>query len=428
MWKIHCVTVVFLTGINFYLLVKLLHCAEKTNDHNRTSSTEGSSAPSIFGWQYSSQHRHPKLDVQVRGLWKTLQLPEQHQRSENQAGTAGSQVRSNSAGQHENDQRTAETDGKLDSSNLDNLLMPVGRWDDSRKFVVRDFAVTGKQFQSTAVSHNVCLATQSSLDRLHWLGESSDHWRGAISLAIYLDDEEVVIFYKVLSHMRRCHSDLLANIAFHVVSAAGQSMTLSAAFSSTSGGSSSSSSSKSWTETDDGDESSSASAGAQSTPVNCTGPSEALTWLLKERPSLSAKWESGRPYPQNLMRNVARKGCPSHYVLLLDVDVIPSYNMAESLAEFLDQPSVVAHCPKCAFVVPTYELDYSADFPQNKTQLLTLENQGRAQPFHHKAFRYNQFASNLTRYSTLSNSRPFCKSNYVSDSVGPTYFQPFVVM
>jgi N-acetyllactosaminide beta-1,3-N-acetylglucosaminyltransferase len=97
------------------------------------------------------------------------------------------------------------------------------------------------------------------------------------------------------------------------------------------------------------------------------------------------------------MRNVARKGCPSHYVLLLDVDVIPSYNMAESLAEFLDRPSVVAHCTKCAFVVPTYELDYSSDFPQNKSQLLTLENQGRAQPFHHKAFRYNQFASNLTR-------------------------------
>jgi N-acetyllactosaminide beta-1,3-N-acetylglucosaminyltransferase len=243
-------------------------------------------------------------------------------------------------------------------------------------------------------------------------------------LAIYLDDEEVVIFYKVLSHMRRCHSDLLANIAFHVVSAAGQSMTLPAAFSSTSSGgsSSSSSSSKSWTETDDGDEGSSASAaGAQSTSVNCTGPSEALTWLLKERPSLSAKWESGRPYPQNLMRNVARKGCPSHYVLLLDVDVIPSYNMAESLAEFLDQPSVVAHCPKCAFVVPTYELDYSADFPQNKTQLLTLENQGRAQPFHHKAFRYNQFASNLTRYSTLSNSRPFCKSNYSYKRYGRSY-------
>jgi len=396
MWKIHCMTVVFLTGINFYLLVKLLHCAEKTNDHNRTSSTEGSSASSIFGWQYpGQQHRPPQLDVQVRGLWKSLQLPEQH-RTEEQSSGARSQARSRSG--HEDDQpRAAETDAPVDGSALD-LLMPLGRWDDSRSFVIRDFAVTGRHFHSTAVSHNVCLATQSSLDRLHWLGESSDHWRGAISLAIYLDDDEVGIFYKVLTHMRRCHSDLLANIAFHVVSAAGQSMTLPAAFSATfaSSASSGSSSSKTWTEADDGDEGTSASA-AQSTPVNCTGPSEALTWLLKERPSLSAKWESGRPYPQNLMRNVARKGCPSHYVLLLDVDVIPSYNMAESLAEFLDQPSVVAHCTKCAFVVPTYELDYSADFPQNKTQLLTLENQGRAQPFHHKAFRYNQFASNLTR-------------------------------
>jgi N-acetyllactosaminide beta-1,3-N-acetylglucosaminyltransferase len=402
MWKIHCMTVVFLIGINFYLLVKLLHCAEKTSDHNRTSSsTEGSPASSsLFGWQYAGQQRHPLLDVQVRGLWKGLQLPVQHRTEQGSSGGARSPARS---GREED--KAAETEAAMADSSTFDLLMPLGRWDDSRSFVVRDFAVTGKQFHSTAVSHNVCLATQSSLDRLHWLGESSDHWRGAISLAIYLDDEEVGLFYKVLTHMRRCHSDLLANIAFHVVSAAGQSLTLPAAFSATFASSASSSSSSSSssggdsskTETDDGDEGTSASAGHQSTPVNCTGPSEALTWLLKERPSLSAKWESGRPYPQNLMRNVARKGCPSHYVLLLDVDVIPSYNMAESLAEFLDRPSVVAHCTKCAFVVPTYELDYSADFPQNKSQLLTLENQGRAQPFHHKAFRYNQFASNLTR-------------------------------
>lgn len=417
MWKIHCMTVVFLTGINFYLLVKLLHCAEKSNDHNRTSLAESSSS-GIFGW-YPGQHGHSRsqLDVQVKGIWKTLQLAERRTKMQQQHPSAGAKNHFRSSSGNDNEKSWLnEPDVTLDSSTLD---LQLGRWDDSRRFVIRDFAVTGHQFHSTAVSHNVCLATQSSLDRLHWLGESADHWRGAISFAIYLDDEEVSIFNKVLAHMRRCHPDLLANIAFHVISSPGQSTALPAAFPATFAASSGSSG-KSWTETDDGGDNSSFTSTA-----NCTGPSEALTWLLKERPSLSAKWESGRPYPQNLMRNVARKGCPSHYVLLLDVDVIPSYNMAESLVEFLDRPSVAAHCAKCAFVVSTYELDYSADFPQNKSQLLALENQGRAQPFHHKAFRYNQFASNLTRWRQTSETDQVVISHNVTNY--EFFYEPFYI-
>lgn len=105
---------------------------------------------------------------------------------------------------------------------------------------------------------------------------------------------------------------------------------------------------------------------------------------------------AGSVYPQNHMRNVARKGCPSEYVLLLDVDIVPTQGMAQALARFLRRPDV-ERCHRCAYVLPTYELDVSAVLPSNKTQLTALEDAGRAQPFHHKAFRYNQLASNLTR-------------------------------
>lgn len=385
MWKIHCITVLLLTGINIYLLIKLLHCSGKTNDRNQTAGAAENGAPAdgrmvgpagTLSWNHLDHPRHQVDPVEMmKGPWKSLQL---------------TQMATDSL--PDGHRHWPVDDKSAESSNvLNGDLLMLGRWDDSRRFVVRDFALAGKQFHATAVSHNVCLATQSSLDRLHWLGQVADHWRGAISVAVYLDNEEVPIFHRIIRHMRRCHPQLLANIAFHVVSADAQSfpsLPVSATFSS----SSSAFSGKPWTEADDGNDDS-----RPAPSLNCTGPSEALSWLLKERPALSAKWESGRPYPQNLMRNVARKGCPSSYVLLLDVDVIPSFNMAEALAEFLDRPSVAAHCPKCAFVVPTYELDYSAGFPQNKSQLMALENQGRAQPFHQKAFRYNQFASNLTR-------------------------------
>lgn len=335
MWKIHCMTVLLLTGINIYLLIKLLYCAEKSNDRNRTTETpaDGRYAVSAtLGWmrpleRREQQQRHPELDVQVKGPWPVKGLQEGSGRPADAtvesrptaAAAASGGIRSKSFG---DDKSASESDPVLSGD-----LLMLGRWDDSRRFVVRDFALAGKQFHSTAVSHNVCLATQSSLDRLHWIGEAADHWRGAISVAVYLDDEEVAIFHRVIRHMRQCHPELLANIAFHVVSASAQSLppAASAAFSSTFS-SSSAFSGKAWTDatSDEGDD---GSGGGRTTTANCTGPAEALTWLLKERPSLSAKWESGRPYPQNLMRNVARKGCPSTYVLLLDVDVIPSYNM-----------------------------------------------------------------------------------------------------
>lgn len=399
LWKIHCMTVFLLTGVNIYLLIKLFHCAEKNNDRNRTGEplADNNAVPDgpvglapILGWlSYPAGKRHQGVQIKASPQRKSLQLRE----ATGSLSHRETDVTANKSVSGQSQRPSLSIDDKSPAAasmaGLDGRdLLMLGRWDDSRQFIVRDFALTGKQFYTTAVSHNVCLATQSSLDRLHWIAQVADHWRGAISVAVYLDDEEVHIFRRIIRHLRQCHSDLLANLAFHIVSSDIQSL-MTAAFSS-----SLDLTNPFWTGDDRDD-----AAEHSSRPLagNCTGPSEALTWLLKERPSLSAKWESGRIYPQNLMRNVARKGCPSHYVLLLDVDVIPSFNMAESLAEFLDRPSIAAHCPKCAFVVPTYELDYAADFPQNKSQLLTLENEGRAQPFHQKAFRYNQYASNLTR-------------------------------
>ena len=305
MWKIHCMTVLLLTGINIYLLIKLLYCAESSSVRNNLTTLDGRYG--TVGWTRPLERReqrqgHFELDVQFRGPWKNLQRAEGpvlettvESQSSPASGGGGGGVHTKSSA----DDKSSESADVLDGD-----LLMLGRWDDSRRFVVRDFALSGKSFHSTAVSHNVCLATQSSLDRLHWLGETADHWRGAISVAVYLDGEEVAIFRRVIRHMRQCHPDMLANIAFHVVSAAAQSPP--AAFPG-----------KSWTDVTADDQS-----------ANCTGPAEALTWLLKERPSLSAKWESAaRPYPQNLMRNVARKGCPSQYTMLLDIDVIPTFNM-----------------------------------------------------------------------------------------------------
>lgn len=133
---------------------------------------------------------------------------------------------------------------------------------------------------------------------------------------------------------------------------------------------------------------------------NCAKPEQTLNELLKQRTAETKKWRIKYPYPQNFLRNVARKSCQTYYVFLSDVDIIPSTNLnfAEKLDQFLRKPNKCSNSNNlCAYVIPTYELDDRVRFPRNKTDLIRLANKGLARPFHNKVFIYNQFATNFSR-------------------------------
>ena len=104
-------------------------------------------------------------------------------------------------------------------------------------------------------------------------------------------------------------------------------------------------------------------------------------------------WRTTYPYPQNLARNVARKGANTKFSFVLDIDVIPSADSARTLAKFL----AINACPMCAFVIATYELDATAKFPRNKSELLQCVSQKKARPFHQIVFKLNQFATNFSQ-------------------------------
>ena len=89
---------------------------------------------------------------------------------------------------------------------------------------------------------------------------------------------------------------------------------------------------------------------------------------------------------------MARKGANTQFTFGLDIDVIPSADSAITLATFL----AINSCPKCAFVIATYELDESvAKFPANKGELLQYVKENKARPFHQAIFAGNQFAINF---------------------------------
>ena len=102
------------------------------------------------------------------------------------------------------------------------------------------------------------------------------------------------------------------------------------------------------------------------------------------------KWRAKYPFPQNHMRNLARKGSQTNYVFLTDIDIIPSPGLARNLSRFLNTNT----CRKCAYVIPTYEVKSRSKFPRSKEKLKSLIDKRQARLFHQKVFPQNQFATN----------------------------------
>lgn len=127
--------------------------------------------------------------------------------------------------------------------------------------------------------------------------------------------------------------------------------------------------------------------------LNCKHPEAVLADLVSKRSAATSKWRIKNAYPQNHLRNLARKNCQTKYVFLTDVDVVPSFGAAASLDKFL---RTVTCKSMCAYVIPVYEVDKRVPYPQNKSEIVRLANKGLARPFHEKVFIFNQYATNFT--------------------------------
>lgn len=195
------------------------------------------------------------------------------------------------------------------------------------------------------------------------------HWTGPISVGIFaIGDDDLHYTQIYLTYLLHCFPELVAQMAFHLVFArqfAPSSALLDIKLD------------------------------VNLPNYNCDTPDAVLSGLAQKRPLHTQGWRNS-PYPQNHMRNVARKGCQTDYVFLIDVDIIPNFGMADQLNDFL-RLQRNATTEKVAYVIPTFEVDHRALFPKSKADVLNLVQRKLARPFHQKIFIYNQFATNFSR-------------------------------
>ncbi|XP_023944209.1 beta-1,4-glucuronyltransferase 1 isoform X1 [Bicyclus anynana] len=276
----------------------------------------------------------------------------------------------------------------VDDDPIARLDLRLGRWDGSRSYRMFDYATVGDMYAEISANHRVCLATQSSIERLHELLRIAAHWSGPISVAVFVAGDELRLLRAFVTWLSRCRPEVYARMALHVA-----------------------------------------------TPVERPGLHGSMPiWArnckvsplpLRDRRADTVAWRARHPYPQNHLRNLARRNCHTPYVFLVDVDIVPSAGMADALDNFLAK---TPKCPLCAYVVPTYELDKRvATFPANKSELLRLSRNKLAIPFHMKVFIYNQYASNFTRWESSGGNETL--ETHISHNVTnfELLYEPFYV-
>jgi len=78
------------------------------------------------------------------------------------------------------------------------------------------------------------------------------------------------------------------------------------------------------------------------------------------------------------MRNVARRGVFTQYMLVIDVDILPSFGINDGFRNLLS--SLVDN--NTVYIVPAFEMATDSNVPEKKGELLELLKIGRARPFY----------------------------------------------
>ncbi|XP_058479778.1 beta-1,4-glucuronyltransferase 1 [Solea solea] len=128
-------------------------------------------------------------------------------------------------------------------------------------------------------------------------------------------------------------------------------------------------------------------------------------------------------YPNNLLRNVARGGTSSSFVLVIDIDMMPNADLYQQFqAMTLSRESASDE----VFVLPAFEIRHSRKMPTTKPELVQLYQVGEVRPFYEELCPRCQAPTN---YSQWVNSRIRGTSNlevaYTLTWVDP--WEPFYI-
>ena len=251
----------------------------------------------------------------------------------------------------------------------------LGVFDKFRRFQSHMFHVVGKAWSTLSSTRALCMGAQTSVDRLYELVELVKNWSGPMSIAVFVPDIELAVGLRYIQYLRSCNPAIEKQVSFHLI----------------------------YPVEHQGKTSHPDLHGLDEVVGNmdCKQPKQVLKYLLTVRSKEMLTWRESYPYPQNLLRNLAKNGCQTNYTYIPDIDMVPTSGMDLQLETFLAKQEMY-NCTKCAYVIPTYEVSTkSSHLPTNKTELLQFVKNKQARQFHQALYSINQKSSNLKHWEKI---------------------------
>lgn len=211
----------------------------------------------------------------------------------------------------------------------------------------------------------VTYCTHATPEFLYHIVEIVKRWDSFVSVAVFVPGEDALISLIIIKHICRCFQEM-SRISLHLVFPAMHPPNFV---------------SNSYNTVNN-----------YSSPLfkDCSGPD-----ILLNGSFTTYKRQRDLIYPVNVARNVARMGAKTKYILVSDVELLPSKNLVQeflAMLERLQQRNIVVNptvssqetrFKNVVFVLPVFEVESNVlDVPQTKYDLLRLYTKNRAVYFH----------------------------------------------
>lgn len=189
-----------------------------------------------------------------------------------------------------------------DNSELDveTKRIVTGYSDLANNFIVKHFYKSEGFIGDTIDPRDITLVTHCTTDKLHHLINLVESWTGPISISILAVGDDAAFVDDAIDGLRSCWPLVRRTTTFHVVYVKDQALS-----------------------------------------ANYTGlgsftyhACKDVMRKMKLRKSKLLSEEISLQYPHNLMRNTALRGAYTEYVLVTNIDLIPSENLRENFLNF----------------------------------------------------------------------------------------------
>ncbi|XP_053388286.1 beta-1,4-glucuronyltransferase 1-like [Mercenaria mercenaria] len=239
-------------------------------------------------------------------------------------------------------------------------------------------------------NETLSLCSQTTADHLHYLKDLTETWHGPVSVTVFTHGHEAAFALYSIAYMHTCFEKVQTSVRFHVAYPISHPPI------------------------------------NLKTVINMEMHCDNFESLINEN---NINYENEIPYPHNVLRNIAVSSASTPYILVIDIDMIPSQDLNETFSQFISRQSISEikgdknKVEQTVYVVPAFESqgDHKTFDKQSLLKEWDFQN---VRPFYKNVCWKCQKVTDYDKWRGLPNL-PFLDVGYILEWEDP--WEPFYI-